>query len=264
MIQRMENSVLLSQVLEGNILLITINRPQALNAINYEVMSGLGKIFEEHKNNKDLVGVIITGSGEKSFVAGADITQFVGVSPERAIELSKFGHHTFNSIENYHIPVLAMINGFALGGGCELAMACHIRIASPNSRFGQPEVNLGLIPGYGGSQRLVHLVGKSKATEMLLTGDPISADEALRYGLITHVVEQSSLLEKAKEILLKIGQKGPKAIAKTIQLVNMHNVIDPAFVEEYMAFGDLMVSDECKEGVDAFLNKRKPDFRKSN
>jgi enoyl-CoA hydratase len=258
----MENNVLLAEIIDDNILLITINRPQALNAINYEVMSGLSKIFDEYRTNNQLIGVIITGSGEKAFVAGADITQFVGVTPERGVQLSKFGHDTFAKIEQYHIPVIAMINGFALGGGCELAMACHIRIASPNAKFGQPEANLGLVPGYGGTQRLVHLVGKSKATEMLLTGEMITADDALRYGLITHIIDPHMLLDKAREILEKIGQKGPKAIAKTIELINLHNLNDDGFVKEYQAFGELMTSDECREGVDAFLNKRKPNFRK--
>jgi enoyl-CoA hydratase len=240
---------------------ITINRPSALNAINFEVMSGLHDFFTKNFGNSEIHGVIITGQGDKAFVAGADIKQFAGASASRGTELSKFGHDTFNAIERFHAPVIAAVNGYALGGGCELAMACHIRIASHNAKFGQPEVNLGLIPGYGGSLRLAQLAGKGRATEMLLTGEPISADLAYHYGLVTHITAEGDLLSKAHEILDKIISKGPKAIAETIRLLNMMNVNHPVLNEEYKMFGILMDDAECKEGVDAFINKRKPNFR---
>jgi enoyl-CoA hydratase len=240
---------------------LVINRPNALNAINYEVMSSLHAFFTSNYQNPDIHGVIITGQGEKAFVAGADIKQFIGVTAHKGSEIAKFGHDTFNAIEQFHAPVIAAVNGFALGGGCELAMACHIRIAAQNAKFGQPEVNLGLIPGYGGSLRLAQLIGKGRATEMLLTGDPISADLALQYGLVTHIVEQEFLLLKANEILDKIINKGPNAIRAMIRLLNSHNINHPNLIEEYKLFGLLMDSEECREGVEAFINKRKANFR---
>lgn len=256
----MEEVVVIQYV--DNKAIITINRPSALNAINYEVMSALHDFFITNNGNPDVHGVIITGQGEKAFIAGADIKQFVGASASKGTELSKFGHDTFNAIERFHAPVIAAVNGFALGGGCELAMACHIRIASHNAKFGQPEVNLGLIPGYGGTLRLAQLIGKGRATEMLLTGDPISADLAYHYGLVTHITDQGDLLTKAHEILDKIRSKGSRAVSETIRLLNMTNENHPVLIEEYKVFGILMDDAECHEGVDAFINKRKPDFRK--
>ncbi|HMP28046.1 MAG TPA: enoyl-CoA hydratase-related protein [Saprospiraceae bacterium] len=255
----MEEQVVLVKK-EDSKVLITINRPNALNAINYEVMASLNNFFVSNRGNRDIRGVIITGEGQKAFVAGADIKQFVGASATKGSEVAKFGHDTFNAIEQFHAPVIAAVNGFALGGGCELAMACHIRIASENAKFGQPEVNLGLIPGYGGSLRLSQLVGKGRATELLLTGDPITAAQALHYGLVTHVTNAEDLLAKAHEILDKISTKGPNAIAQMIRLLNLENQNHLTLVDEYTTFGKLMDTDECREGVNAFIEKRKPNF----
>ena len=254
--------VVVIQHLENKVVII-LNRPQALNAINFEVMAALHDFFTKNHGNPEIHGVILTGQGEKAFAAGADIRQFTGATAEKGSELSKFGHDTFNAIERFHAPVIAAVNGFALGGGCELAMACHIRIASHNAKFGQPEVNLGLIPGYGGSLRLLQLIGKGRATEMLLTGEPISADLAYHYGLVTHVTNSGDLFTKAHEILDKICSKGPKAVAETIRLLNMTNINHPVLEEEYKVFGVLMEGSEAIEGVDAFLNKRKAEFRKT-
>jgi len=164
-----------------------------------------------------LKGVIITGAGEKAFVAGADIKQFTNLNSQEGAKLSKLGHDIFDKIERSPIPVIAAVNGFCLGGGNELAMSCHMRIASPNAKFGQPEVNLGLIPGYGGTQRLIQYIGKGRAMELLLTGGMIDAEKALDYGLVTHVVEGAELLDQAKKLINKIAKKGPLAIKKTIE-----------------------------------------------
>lgn len=244
-----------------NICLLTINRPQSLNAINHEVMAGLGSFFEENKDNKELHGVIITGAGEKAFVAGADIKKFLDFDDEQGKATSKFGHDVFNSIERFHVPVIAAVNGFALGGGCELAMACHMRIAATHARFGQPEVNLGLIPGYGGTQRLIQLIGKGKAIELMLTAQMIDANEAHRLGLVNHVVPAGEEVSKALEILTIIASKGPKAVSTIISLVNDYFDNEKGFINEYSEFGKLMQDGEVKIGVEAFLNKSTPNFR---
>lgn len=249
---------------KDNIVMITINRPKALNAINREVMKGLHTFFtESYQSFGDFIGVILTGSGEKAFAAGADIKEFTTLSQEETTKMSKFGHDTYFAIERFHVPVIALVNGFALGGGCELAMACHMRVATENARFGQPEVNLGLLPGYGGSQRLVQHIGLSKALEYLLTADMIKADKALELGLVNYVCTPEDALNKSIEILSKIGTKGPLAVSETIKAVyegldNLKN----GYTYEAEAFGRVMVSAEAKEGVDAFLNKRKAEFRK--
>lgn len=258
----MENVIIVE--VQNDIAVLTINRPKALNAINKDVMGGLNAWFSEgYKSHSGLKGVVITGSGEKAFVAGADIKGFTGVTQEEGVAISKFGHDTYNLIERFHIPVIAAINGFTLGGGCELAMACHMRIASGKSKFGQPEVNLGLVPGYGGTQRLVQLIGKSKAMELLLTADMISAQEAYTLGLINHVVEEDEVVDQSKKIIEKIATKGPKAVAECIRLVNAY--FEPqtdGFKEEYECFGALLVHDECKEGVSAFIEKRPATFKR--
>ncbi len=248
--------------IEDGIALVTINRPKALNAINADVMQGLNDWFTSgHKKTKNLKGVIITGSGEKAFVAGADIKGFNALNAEQGRLLSKFGQDTFFLIENFHVPVIAAVNGYALGGGCELAMACHLRIASENAMFGQPEVNLGLIPGYGGTQRLPQLIGKAKAMELTLTADIIGAVEALQLGLVNHVVSMEELSDKCKSIIAKTSKKGPNSIARTIQAINSHyNNFEDGYKFEYETFGKLLDSDECKEGVNAFMEKRKPNF----
>ena len=257
-----ENSVLLEELINDQIVLLTINRPEALNAINTNVMSALNAWFTNgYKVYDNLKGVVITGSGQKAFVAGADITAFIDMDQDVGQGLSKFGHETYFLIERFHIPVIAAVNGFALGGGCELAMACHMRVASKNARFGQPEVNLGLIPGYGGTQRLPQLVGKGKAMEMCLTGDMINAEQAEYFGLTNYTVEQNELLDKSYDILYKTSKKGPLSITKTIEAINTYyEHSTDGFEMEYKTFGELMVGKECQEGVAAFIEKRKPNF----
>lgn len=245
------------------ILTITINRPQVLNALNTETMQELGHFFTEgYKDWENTRGIIITGAGEKAFVAGADISEFSGLNVAQGQAMADRGHAIFNAIEGFHLPVVAAVNGFALGGGCELAMACHLRIAAENARFGQPEVNLGLIPGYGGTQRLVQLVGKTKAIELLLTADMVNAAQALDLGLVNAVVPADQLLEASRNLLLKIAGKAPLAIAATIKCVNSHfeDGIN-GFQTEIAQFGNCMGTEDFKEGAAAFLEKRKADFR---
>ncbi len=257
----MDYKYLIVEVEEG-VALVTINRPKALNAINRELMLEIQKVFKEDLEKKDIHGAIITGSGEKAFVAGADIKGFMGFSPEEASKLSREGHETYNAIEEFHRPVIAAVNGFALGGGCELAMACHMRVAEENARFGQPEVNLGLIPGYGGTQRLPRLIGVAKATELLLTGDMINAREALELGLVNHVVEKGEAVDKAKEILGKVVGKAPLAIAETLRCIQaFQSKTEDGFELEIDRFGWCFGTEDFKEGTSAFLNKRKPNFK---
>lgn len=242
--------------------LLTIQRPEALNALNKGVFDALENFFIEKNQDYSVKGVVITGSGAKAFVAGADIKEFSALNEEQGAALSRRGQEIFFLIERFHAPVVAAVNGFALGGGCELAMSCHIRVAGQNARFGQPEVNLGLVPGYGGSQRLIQLIGKGKALEMLLTSDMIQADEAMRLGLVTHVVESGHEVDKAFEILRKISTKGPLAVAKSIQLVNDYfdKKVD-GFEREYTEFGKTIGSADSKEGAAAFIEKRSPVFK---
>lgn len=256
----MNDTISISQ--EDGVVILTINRPNALNAINADVMQGLNDWFSnEYKEVKNLKGVIITGSGEKAFVAGADIKGFGELNAKQAQALSKFGQDTFFKIENFHVPVIAAVNGYALGGGCELAMACHLRIASENAMFGQPEVNLGLIPGYGGTQRLPQLIGKAKAMELTLTADTIGAVEGLQLGLVNHVVSFEDLLDKCKSIITKIAKKGPVSVKMAIQAINAYyDKGKEGYSVENETFGILMDSDECREGVNAFIEKRKPKF----
>ena len=240
---------------------ITINRPDKMNALNIETISELGIAIASAENNKEIIGIIITGEGQKAFVAGADIAEFSEFSASGGKEMSKKGHDVFDSIENCTKPVIAAVNGFALGGGCELAMACHMRIASNNAKFGQPEVNLGIIPGYGGTQRLVRLVGKSKATELLLTGDAISAEEGKSYGLVNHITEPDQLMPKAIEILSKVAKKSPLAVDKILELVNAYYEKEGnGFELEINEFSNCFDTADFHEGVQAFLEKRKANF----
>ncbi len=245
----------------NNILVITINRPEKLNAINNEVMTELGMAIEEVYTNIEIRSAIITGAGPKAFVAGADISEFTGLSVEQGKAVSKKGIDIFFSIENSPKPIIAAVNGFALGGGCELAMCCHFRIASDNAKFGQPEVNLGLIPGYGGTQRLVQLIGKGRAIEMMISGNPIDAQTALQYGLVNAVVPQEELLQKAIDILTNINSKAPLAIAKCIEAANaVFNEKRNGYEIELDGFGNCFGTNDMKEGATAFLEKRKPVF----
>ncbi len=248
--------------LENNILTITINRADKLNALNKTVMKELNKVIDEVYKNDEIRSAIVTGAGAKSFVAGADISEFVGLSVDEGKALAEKGQEIFMKIENCPKPVVAAVNGFALGGGCELAMACHFRIASDSAKFGQPEVNLGLIPGYGGTQRLVQLIGKGRAIEMLISANMIDANTALQYGLINYVVTQQELLEKVKALLSVINTKAPIAVAKCIEAANaVYNESKNGFDIEMSGFANCFGTEDMKEGTTAFLEKRKAAFK---
>lgn len=254
--------IILTQ-LENGILTITINRPDKMNALNKDVITGLGQAVDEVISNPEIKSAIITGAGNKAFVAGADISEFTDLDGTGGQELAQRGAQlVFDKIENAPKPIIAAVNGFALGGGCELAMACHFRIASENARFGQPEVNLGLIPGYGGTQRLVQLIGKGKAMELLITADMIKADEARTLGLVNHVVSADELLPKATEILTRIAAKAPLAVSAIIKLVNTAATVSKdGFREEIHMFGACFDTEDKKEGAAAFLEKRPAVFQ---
>ena len=255
----MYNTLLTS--LENGIFTITVNRPDKLNALNKEVMNDLNSAMDDVNKNADIKAVIITGAGNKAFVAGADITEFSGLSQQQGMALAKKGQDIFFKIENCSKPIIAAVNGFALGGGCELAMACHMRVASDNAKFGQPEVNLGLIPGYGGTQRLTMLIGKGRALEYLLTGNLIDAATALQFGLANYVVPQEQLLQKANEILTTIKSKAPVAIAKCINAANHAYTGIKGYEQEIFGFSECFITEDVKEGTAAFLEKRKPNFK---
>lgn len=247
---------------EGPVLVVRLNRPDAMNALNARMFEELAHLFSEGYRTREFACVIITGTGEKAFAAGADIKELHALNGEQAHHLSANGQRIFRLIETFHKPVIAAVNGFALGGGCELAMACHFRVASANARFGQPEVNLGIIPGYGGTQRLVQLIGKGKAMELLLTGDMITADEAYRLGLANHVVAPESLMEKALELARKMASKGPLALKGVIRCVDGHFTpgVD-GFGLEARVFGETADSEDFREGTGAFIEKRKANFK---
>jgi len=248
--------------LEEGILTITINRPDKLNALNKQVMADLSEVLDEVYTNALIRSVIITGAGPKSFVAGADISEFVGLSTDEGTNLAKKGQDIFFKIENSPKPIVAVVNGFALGGGCELAMSCHFRIASDNAKFGQPEINLGLIPGYGGTQRLTQLIGKGRALELIMSGTMIDAATALQYGLVNYAVPQNELLDKAKAILTVINSKAPIAIAAAITAANaVFDETKNGYETEINAFGNCFGTEDMKEGTAAFLEKRKPVFK---
>ncbi len=247
---------------DNGICTITINRPDKLNALNKTVIEELGNAMNEVYSNNEIKAAIITGSGPKAFVAGADISEFTQLNAEGGKALAHKGQDlVFSRIENCPKPVVAAVNGFALGGGCELAMACHFRLASDNAKFGQPEVNLGLIPGYGGTQRLTQLVGKGKAMELMMTGNMINAEEAKQSGLVNDVTTTDELLSKTTEILKTIIGKAPLAVKHIITLVNIAAVGDKdGLQKEVSAFGELFDTADAKEGTTAFLEKRKPVF----
>lgn len=245
--------------LENNIFTITVNRPDKLNAINSMVMKELDAAVSEVYLNRDIKSAVITGSGDKAFVAGADIAEFNGGRKE-GTRMSRFGQEVFSRIENSPKPIIAAVNGFALGAGCELAMSCQFRIASVNARFGQPEVNLGLVPGYGGTQRLVHLIGKGRAMELLLSAKMIDAAEALAWGLVNHVTESGNLIAKATELLSIINTKAPLALEGCIKAANAALTGPGGYELEAEIFGDCFATDDCREGKAAFLEKRKAHF----
>jgi len=247
---------------EGGIATVTINRPEKLNALNKATIAELHQAFSALDQDENVRVVIVTGSGEKAFVAGADISEFANFSVAQGAELASKGQELlFDFVENMQTPVIAAVNGFALGGGLELAMSCHFRIASDNAKMGLPEVSLGVIPGYGGTQRLPQLVGKGKAMEMIMTAGMMTADEAKTYGLVNHVVPQAELLEFCSSIAQKIVKNSPYAIAKAIGAVN-DNFRDGVngFQSEIKAFGNCFGSADFKDGTTAFLEKRKPVF----
>lgn len=247
--------------IENGIAVITVNRPDKMNALNKTVIDELSAALDEVYNNAEIKTAIITGAGPKAFVAGADISEFLSLSKEDGTQLARRGQEiVFNKIENCPKPVVAAVNGFALGGGCELAMACHFRLASENAKFGQPEVNLGLIPGYGGTQRLTQLVGKGKAMELMMTAHMIDANEAKQLGLVNHVTTAETLLEHTKQILEVIMSKGPNAVSKVINCVNVAVTGSNGYEKEIEAFGECFGTEEMKEGVTAFLEKRKANF----
>ena len=255
---------LIKTELSDGIFTITINRPDKMNALNRQVLQELDAAIQEAYDKKEVKGVIITGAGEKAFVAGADISEILEIEPQDGEKFAKRGQDIFLKIENCPKPVIAAVNGFALGGGCELAMSCHFRLASDNAKFGQPEVNLGIIPGYGGTQRLPVLVGKGKAMELMMTGAIIDAKEAKSLGLVNYVTPLSDLLTETNKILTVILSKSPIAVSKLIQAVNA--AADPqrnGFDEETTLFGEAFTSDDKIEGTKAFLEKRKPNFTRN-
>jgi enoyl-CoA hydratase len=248
---------------ENSVMTITINRPSQLNALNSATINELNKALALADVNADVRVIIITGSGEKAFVAGADIKEFADYSVEQGRLLSALGHKLlFDFVENMSKPVIAAVNGFALGGGLELAMSCHMRIASDNAKMGLPEVTLGVIPGYGGTQRLAQLVGKGKAMEMITSAAMVTAEEALRWGLVNDVVAQADLLAKANELAAKIAKNSPTAVSAALRSVNAgFRDGTNGYNEEIREFGRCFGTADFREGTTAFLEKRKPSFQ---
>ncbi|TBW27813.1 enoyl-CoA hydratase/isomerase family protein [Gramella sp. KN1008] len=248
--------------IEDNILTITVNRPKKLNALNRETIQELHNAFKQARSNDEVKVIILTGSGEKAFVAGADISEFADFSPKEGKRLAAEGQEKlFSYVANFSKPVIAAVNGFALGGGLELAMAAHFRIASDNAKMGLPEVSLGVIPGYGGTQRLPQLVGKGRAMEMIMTAGMVDANQALQYNLVNHVVEPDELLEFAESIANKIMKNSMVAIGAAIKAINANYESGVnGFETEIQEFGRSFGTEDFKEGTSAFLNKRRADF----
>lgn len=248
--------------LKDRILYITINRESKLNALNHQTLKELHMVVTDAQNRTDIQGIILTGAGSKAFVAGADISEFANFNSEQGGNLAREGQtKVFNVIENSTKPIIAAINGFALGGGLELAMACHVRIASKSAKLGLPEVSLGLIPGYGGTQRLTQLVGKGRALEIILSGDMIDANEAYRIGLVNQLCDPDNLVEAADKMLERIFLRSPSAVSAAISAVNsaQKEGVD-GFEVEINQFSNCFSSADFKEGVSAFMEKRKPQF----
>jgi enoyl-CoA hydratase len=250
---------LLVEISDG-ICLITVNRPDKMNALNTDVLNDLDAAMIGVYDNSEIRSAIITGAGAKAFVAGADIAEFVGLNVEEAKKLAKKGQDLFDKIENCPKPVIAAVNGFALGGGCELALSCHFIYASEHAKFGQPEVNLGLIPGYGGTQRLTQVIGRNRSMELLMSGNMITAKEAEQYGMVNKVVSSEELIPKAKEILFLIQLKAPVAVSKVIECVNNFDHDQQGYDFEIKKFGECFETEDMKEGTAAFLEKRKANF----
>lgn len=248
---------------KDGILYLTINREDKMNALNFATLEELREVFDTVLEDKSIKAVILTGAGEKAFVAGADISEIAELNEVNARKFAENGQEIFSVIENCEKPVIAVTNGFTLGGGCELAMACHMRIASANARFGQPEVNLGIIPGYGGTQRLTILIGRGKANELMMTGDMINAEDARSLGLVNHVLPtKGEAMAKAEEILHKIMSKAPLAIGMIVDCVNaVYRSDENGYQTEANSFARCVKSGDYKEGTSAFLEKRKPVFK---
>jgi enoyl-CoA hydratase len=254
-------TTLLTEIQDG-ILTITINRPDKMNALNKDVITELGTTLDEAMTHPEIKAILLTGAGEKAFVAGADISEFASLDAAGGSALAQRGADlVFDKIEKAPKPIVAAVNGFSLGGGCELAMACHFRTASEKAKFGQPEVNLGLIPGYGGTQRLTRLIGKGRATELLLTGDMIGADEAYRIGLVNHIYPAGELIAETRKILAKIISKAPLAVEKVLACVNDAAAADAeGFQNEVTRFGESFATEDMREGTQAFMEKRAAQF----
>lgn len=248
--------------IEDGIALITVNRPQVMNALNGQTLDELSRTLQMIGDDPKTAVVIITGSGDKAFISGADLQEIAGLSQPEARELSRRGQSLFDAIEQFSRPVIAAINGFCLGGGCELALACHLRVASTNARLGQPEVKLGLIPGYGGTQRLPRLVGRGAALELLLTGDMISAEEALRIGLVNQIVEPERLLPVCRKLAARILRNSFSAVEHCIDAVNhgLEMPLEQALELESVLFAMSVGSEDMEEGIKAFSEKREPRF----
>jgi len=249
--------------IEGGLARVTLDRQSKLNALNQSVLNELEQVFLTLKENRDVRVIIVTGAGEKSFVAGADVNQFPSLSSPEAYEFAKRGQAVFSLIEASSTPVIAAINGFALGGGCELAMSCHLRYASENALFGQPEVKLGVIAGFGGTQRLPRLIGRGRALDLLLSGRMIKADEALQMGLVNGVFPQADLLAKVEEYAALLMTQGPQAQALTLRAVyaGVDASLSEGLEEEASAFRDVFKTEDRIEGATAFLERRSPKFQ---
>ncbi len=248
--------------LRDDIALVTINRPDKLNALSDAVLDELDEVAARLQSERSIRAAILTGTGPKAFAAGADIAELAQCDADRALAFSRKGSSVFRRLERTPKPVLAAVNGFALGGGCELALACHVRIASDTARFGQPEVRLGIIPGYGGTVRLARLVGRGRAVELLLGGAPIDAQEAFRIGLVNRVVPGDRLLAESEQVLRTMLENGPVALSGCLEAVDRQEgrPLDEALALESELFGRLAGSQDFKEGTAAFLAKRKPGF----
>jgi len=259
--QKVFKNLILENV--NGIAYLTINRPDKLNALNMETIEEIKATFQGIYDDASIHGVIVTGSGEKAFVAGADISEIAQLSELNGRKFAENGQEVFAMIENCHKPVIALVNGFALGGGCELAMACHMRIALSNAKFGQPEVNLGILPGYGGTQRLTQLIGKAKSFELSMTGDLIDAAAAQDLGLANYVFETiEEAKEKCEKILNKIASKAPLAVGMVIDCINaVYNEDENGYQTEANSFANCCKTEDFKEGTAAFLEKRKPEFK---
>lgn len=254
-------NVLLTQ--EGAVATVTINRPDKLNALNADTLDELESAFREIESTESTLAVIVTGAGDKAFVAGADINELARQTPLSGKATARRGQSLLRGIELFPKPVVAAVNGFALGGGCELALACHVRMAAENAQFGLPEVSLGIIPGYGGTQRLARLVGRGRAIELTLTGQRITAEEAYRIGLVNHVVPQASLLEETHKLIGTMLRNGPVALTSALEAIHhgLEMSLDEGMQLEANLFGVVSTTEDMREGLTAFLDKRKPTFK---